>query len=326
MTRTLIALSAAGLFTFCFAVADDVTPPAPPPNAADSFQAVDELDRAEEQAGIELAVAKIKLELVRAKKDLRAGQTDAAVQRARLVLALAGSLPPEIDLDDYTLPAEGILARAGALPAGSAGSARQHVARPPRSAGFRENLNADALATELERRRAGRAYASTGTIPVDEWIAETDDLDQVPLGDIQYPENWAEKVARREKYAGGEIARSQSWYDADGREWFTAVYDIGDLTFVPLDFQPSFTLDPVENLRNGLDRHALRWGYGIFGGYHSWDLDTLFQLFRAFGGMDDDAWHGPMHSKERQRQIVDMIQRFTIDQPPAQPQIISLEP
>ena len=335
MRQLIVVTTLIALISLPLAAADDEKPVQTTQQTAPAVEAQspDELDQAEQEASIELAVAKIKLELVRAKKDLRAGQTDAAIQRARLILALAGSLPSDIDMDDYTLPAEGILARAGATAPGAANTetnanvARRRVLRTPASPP--ECLSTEELTAELERRRVGQTrspYGTTGTSHVDDWINETDDLNQVPNGEIQYPADWADKVARRQKYAGGEIARSHSWYDAEGREWFAAVYDIDDLTLSTPDYQPTFSLDLAENDRNALDRHALRWGYGAFSGFHTWDLDTMFQVFRAFGGMDDDAWNGPVHSREKQRQVIETIQWFTIDQPPTKPQIISQEP
>lgn len=142
-------------------------------------------------------------------------------------------------------------------------------------------------------------------------LTEADEARVAPVGEIAYPDDWPEKVARRAKYAGGEMARSESWIDQDGREWYVAVYDIRDLTYVPPDFQPTFSLDPAENLRNTLDRHALRWGHGFFGGLPTWDLDVTIPLLRYFGGVDDYAWRGPKYSAERQEQIVEMIKAFT---------------
>jgi len=142
-------------------------------------------------------------------------------------------------------------------------------------------------------------------------LTEADEARVVPVGEIAYPDDWPERVAKRAKYAGGEIARSESWIDQDGREWYVAVYDIRDLTYVPPDFQPTFSLDPAENLRNALDRHALRWGHGFFGGLYPWDLDVTIPLLRYFGGVDDYAWRGPKYSAERQEQIVEMIKAFT---------------
>jgi hypothetical protein len=142
-------------------------------------------------------------------------------------------------------------------------------------------------------------------------LTEADEARVAPVGEIAYPDDWPEKVAKRAKYAGGEMARSESWIDRDGREWYVAVYDIRDLIYVPPDFQPTFSLDPAEELRNTLDRHALRWGHGFFGGLSAWDLDVTIPLMRYFGGVDDYAWRGPKYSAERQEQIVEMIKAFT---------------
>jgi hypothetical protein len=155
-------------------------------------------------------------------------------------------------------------------------------------------------------------------------LTAADEARVVPEGDIAYPDDWPDKVARRAKFEGGEVARSESWIDKDGREWYVALYDIRDLIYVPPDFQPSFSLDPVEDLRNTLDRHALRWRGGIFNSFHPYDLWDAIPLLRYFGGVDDFAWRGPKYSVERQEQIVEMIKAFTTQS--TESQVIPLAP
>ncbi len=142
-------------------------------------------------------------------------------------------------------------------------------------------------------------------------LTRADETRVVPDGEIAYPDDWPEKVARRAEYAGGEIARSQSWIDKDGREWYVAIYDIRDLIYVPPDFQPAASLDLAENLRNALDRHALRLYSGIFHSYYPEDIAAGIPLLRYFGGVDDFEFRGPKYSVERQQQIVEMIKAFT---------------
>jgi len=179
---------------------------------------------------------------------------------------------------------------------------------------------------ERDRQRGHYEAALRKAYKADEarLLTEADEARVVPDGDVAYPDDWPEKVAKRAKYAGGEVARSDSWIDDEGREWFVAVYDIRDLIYVPPDFQPPFSLDPVEDLRNAMDREALRWNGGMFDGYYAEDLAAGIPLLRYFGGTDDFALRGPKYSAERQQQIVEMISAFTTQKSEAK--IIPLAP
>ncbi|MFQ5805185.1 MAG: hypothetical protein ACE5I3_01905 [Phycisphaerae bacterium] len=166
---------------------------------------------------------------------------------------------------------------------------------------------------ERDRQRVYYEDALRSAYKADEarLLTQADEARVVPEGDIAYPDDWPDKVAKRAKYAGGEMARSESWIDKDGREWYVAIYDIRDLIYVPPDFQPAFSLEPAENLRNTLDRHALRLYSGIFNSYYPADIAAGIPLLRYFGGLDDFEFRGPKYSVERQQQIVEMIKAFT---------------
>ncbi len=140
-------------------------------------------------------------------------------------------------------------------------------------------------------------------------LMEADEARVVPEGEIAYPNDWPERVARRQQYADGVIARSDSWTDADGREWYLAVYDIHDLIYVPPDFTPTDGIPLSRSIRELQDRAALRDGSYIFTGYPE-DLAVGIPLLRYFGGVDDYAIRGPKYSLERQAQIVNLINRF----------------
>ncbi|MGE0481275.1 MAG: hypothetical protein AB7Q17_12460 [Phycisphaerae bacterium] len=126
---------------------------------------------------------------------------------------------------------------------------------------------------------------------------------------VQYPPNWPELVARRAKWKDGVIARTAGQTDSQGREWYTAIYDIQDLTYVPPDFLPIEGLTLTEGARIAADRDALRWRSQIFGGYAD-DLAMGVPLLRFFGGVDDLEFRGPKYSAEKARQIGAMVQRF----------------
>lgn len=279
---------------------------------------------AEREARIDLTLARSRLELVLARKALRRHQIKDAAVRAQRVLNLLKELPREVDASEYELQAEGILARAAKAGVDVETLRRQvpddHSYRPGKGI-----FDTGAVpGRDRQRDHYEGALRKAYSADAARLLTEADEARVVPAGDIAYPDDWPEKVAKRDKYAGGQIARSESWYDQDGHEWYVAVYDIYDLIYVPPDFQPTFCLDPVEDLRNTLDRHALRLGYGCFGGLYPWDLNMTMPLLRCFGGVDDYAWRGPKYSVERQEQIIEMIKAFTTK--PTESKIIPLSP
>ena len=142
-------------------------------------------------------------------------------------------------------------------------------------------------------------------------LTEVDEARVVPVGDIDYPDDWPEKVAKRAKYAAGEIARSQSWIDQDGREWYVAVYDINDLIRVPPKVDPALTLGLTRGFYYGLGWQTPYWGWDPFGYGYPWYGGGGFSPSQYFGGLDGYVWRTPMYSPERQEQIVQMIEAFT---------------
>ncbi len=143
-----------------------------------------------------------------------------------------------------------------------------------------------------------------------ERLLAADEARVAPDAEIAYPDDWPQKTARRARYRDGVAARSPSWVDKDGREWYVAIYDISDLTYVPPNFIPTEGVPLGRNLRDTLDRDALRLRSQIFSGYAD-DLAPGIPLLRYFGGTDDFMARGGGHSPERQREIVDLIERFT---------------
>jgi hypothetical protein len=131
-----------------------------------------------------------------------------------------------------------------------------------------------------------------------------------PDGDVAYPDDWAQKSAAREKYRGGRVAKSDSWVDGSGREWFVALYDTRDLIYEPPDFRLPFSMFAGENLRDALDREALRQRSQIFNGYAE-DLAAGIPLLRYFGGVDDFEYRGPKYNLQKQQEIIGLINAFT---------------
>ena len=323
------------------------------------------LGEQERQARIDLTLAQTRLELVLARQALHKPDYQDAASRALRVLDLLKGLPPDVDVSDYELQAEGIVARAqkaGINVEALRAQAGREQPLPQPDDNLNDPVRAEARDTrtaadahrrrvvqrpvpdqyayhpgkasfdidvtlERDHQRLGYEAALRKAYQADaaRLLTEVDEARVVPATDLAYPNDWPDKVARRKKYAGGEIARSKSWTDKDGREWYVAIYDIQDLIYVPPDFQPTFSLDPVEDLRNALDRDALRWRSGLFNwGTSPADWWNTIPLLRYFGGVDDYAFRGPKYSAERQQQIVEMIQAFTTQT--TESKIISLEP
>lgn len=133
--------------------------------------------------------------------------------------------------------------------------------------------------------------------------------------DVAYPADWAERIARRSQWKDGVIVQSAPVADKDGKQWYTAVYDITDLTYVPPDFQidPVF-LNPYDGMQNALDRDAMRnsWGYNGFPfGFGPADMAGIAYSLRLFGGGDPFTLRGPKYSAEKQREVVELIRSYT---------------
>lgn len=141
-------------------------------------------------------------------------------------------------------------------------------------------------------------------------LIEADEARLIPSGVISYPRDWPERMRRREKYAGGMIARSPSWHDKDGREWYVAIYDIHDLIYVPPQFDIGYGYGDGGTLRDTLDRQALRDYSFIFRGMPE-DLAAGIPLLRYFGGVNTYAGAPAQFDLDRQREIVEMIRAFT---------------
>lgn len=300
--------------------------PAPPTPA-------DELSAAEQAARAEAHLALARLEIVLARKAVRAADYPQAARHAARTLELLRQLPPELDASEYELQAEAILARTAAhgvhvadltpqptpapLPPPAAGPSPEPVPVTRRPQGDRWGyrpgrpvLDEDALAVD-DPELAAYQGALRDAYKADEArvLIEADGDRRVPRGDVAYPPDWPQRMKRRAQYAGGQIARSSSWYDADGNEWYVAVYDIHDLIYVPPDFTLSGTFGVLDPLQATLDRDAWRQRSFFFGG--GYDYAAGLPLWAYFGGIN--PWHArpATYDLDRQREIVEMISAFT---------------
>lgn len=313
-------------------------------------------------ARLESDRAAAKLVMLEARQALLDGKSAKARTGAERALKMLRTLPQDDTTTDQMLICEGILARvaSGNVPtlsdipemtpvaAGQAPPTVQPQARPsvepranveprgqrvPRSDGIGELANPGMTRGEQDRAlwdwdeaRRQQQAALNDEIKKDEvrMLDAADQARQVPNGIMNFPADWPEKARRREaQFGGGLVAKSDSWVDASGEEWFMGVYDIHDLIYMPPDFVPPGSLNPFEQQRLTLDREALRYNSFIFRGWPE-DLAAGIPLLRYFGGVDDLVYRGPKYSVEKQRQIEAMVQMLLDDS--GQPALISLEP
>lgn len=318
---------------------------------------------AEARASAEAALANARLELIRGRKADKNNEPHKAAEHAGRALHYLAAIPTSVDVSDYQLQSEGLLARARkagidvdailaepalgqmqSQPAASKGEAISITTIPPASgasdAGAPPTATTAApTAIALDSNRAAPTAAPihnddvTGLphqvrqrerIATDDvrHLVEADDARITPDGEVGYPADWKQRVARRQKNAGGEIAKSDSWRDADGRERYVAIYDVRDVTYVAPDFRP-MSLTIAESLRDTLDRDALRHRSLIFGG-DALDLAQGIPLLHYFGGVDEMALRGPKYSAQRQRDVVEMIKGVTSHD--AENKVVLLDP
>ncbi|MCB9853974.1 MAG: hypothetical protein H6819_12810 [Phycisphaerales bacterium] len=127
-------------------------------------------------------------------------------------------------------------------------------------------------------------------------------------GDMTFPQNWAEKSAKRSKYRDGVIYRTPDFTGPDGQTYYTAIYDLGDLVHPVPNFYAPWALSGWEQRVQMEDRAALRNRSQIFGGYAD-DLAAGLPLLHFFGGVDNNAVSTRTDPRESQR-VVRMIEQF----------------
>lgn len=127
-------------------------------------------------------------------------------------------------------------------------------------------------------------------------------------GGMTFPSDWAEKSARRSKYSGGMIYRTPDFTGPNGKTYYTAVYDLGDLVHPVPNFYAPWALSGWEQRVQMEDRAALRWRSQIFNGYAG-DLAAGLPLLHFFGGIDNNAVSTRTDPRETQH-VVQMIDQF----------------
>lgn len=313
----------------------------------------------EREARLEAHLALARLELVLARQAMRSDDLRTAALHALQAQVFLVQVPPQVDVSDLDLQAEGVLARA--QQAGIAierlrRDARERAALPPedaaldravrgardvaRSAELDPRDDIDLLVDERTLRertirrqqpdrygyRPGRELIDLERVAArgDQRVAYQEALLQayredearlliaadeariVPQGDVAYPADWRARVARRKQWEMGQVARSESWFDKDGREWYVAIYDLRDILYEPPNFAPASGHNFSFSRYHNFDRRRY-WDRGFGWGFYE---DTL-PMLRYFGGVDPFVERGPKYSAERQREVVQMIQAFT---------------
>lgn len=285
-----------------------------------------DLERQERQARLEADVAQVRLDIILARKEWAAGRVAESAHHARRALDRIATLPPELDVTVWELQAEGILAKAARAGVDlrslqNATRSEPHGAAVPPADQSAPSSSAVPELENLTLQGRIRTAAEETAVRI---LTESEMARVVPPGEVLYPADWPEKTERRARYRGGLIARSESWLDEKGREWYVALYDIQDLIYATPDFRPPGSLDLVENTLNALDRAALRLRSQIFSGYAE-DLAVGLPLLNALGGGVDPHWlRGPRFSLARQQQVTELIRAMSEQKSEAQ--IISLPP
>lgn len=168
------------------AAADRQAQPAPPVGAADKSTP----DPEERQAQADLILAQARVDLLAARRELRAQRWQAATERAQGVLAALKRLPADVDGSELELVAEGVVARAGKSNTG--GDSRVLAAQPSSAAVEAARAPLD----QQSRNAAGiaRAYEGTAHPDVDN-TASVDDLRARAL-QRQNADRWGYRPAR----------------------------------------------------------------------------------------------------------------------------------
>lgn len=322
--------------------AEKAAPPAsndPAPASAHAVQPAtdssggESLADEERSAHVDLTLAQARVELIAARKLLRADRGSDAIKKANRVLSLLRKLPSDVDASEFELQAEGILAKAKRVTGkqsatrGDAAALRERARnnQKPDKSGYhpgREIVDEQAIRTRSKERL--RYEGALHEAVSEDEAARLTAAEEARLAgevDVTYPDDWKDRIARRERWKDGMIARGPTVTGPDGKEWFIGVYDLRDIAYEPPDFSLPFGIHPAEEWRNQLDREALRWRSQIFNGYAE-DLASGIPLLRFFGGTDDFENRGPKYNPAIER-MVERLVRMITDQRPTEPAVES---
>lgn len=130
----------------------------------------------------------------------------------------------------------------------------------------------------------------------------------MPFPDMEFPHDWAAKTERRAKYRDGVIYKGKPFTGQDGQEYYTAIYDLGDLVHPVPNFYASYPGTVRRQRFENQDRFWLQYRSQIYGGYPE-DLAAGLPLLHFFGGIDNNAISTRTDPRETER-IMRTLERF----------------
>jgi hypothetical protein len=297
-----------------------------------------EASRAERQAEIEVALGAIRLGLLKARARLAEGRVHDARIVAEASLAAARALPASVDREVLVAPLQDVIDatdRAAQTPSdGStpvavvADDGQDAVASgdtqdpdqprtPPDRSGTLDPPRASPRDVPPRpgvthrhhppdrRDRFNRVvFRSPPRLDADhdrslhDVLMRFGEAPTISRSVLVYPDDWAERSARRAAYRDGVIYRGPEFRDEDGQLKQTVIYDISDLVMPIPSFLDAPQLDLTMQLQSQADRAALRETSRIFTGYAS-DLEQGIPLLRYFGGLEESHLPAPDGAEER---------------------------
>ena len=137
-----------------------------------------------------------------------------------------------------------------------------------------------------------------------------------PRADISYPADWPERSTRRLRYRDGEIYHGPVVRGDDGQDYYTAIYDLGDLVHPVPNFY-GVNSDPTIVGVGLADREWIRRRSLMFAGYAE-DLAAGIPILQYYGGMDNWA-QSPQYDPAAMDRVLRTIDSFIRTQPERPP-------
>ncbi len=273
----------------------------------------------QQAASIDQVLRSVRLAFIQAGQANRAGDTDLAQQNLDTAARLLDTLPAFVDADPYRTELKRLTL------AVSRKARRTREAAPAEAPESRENTETHAIGSTVTMTEISQdipcddvtvtTTVETGQIIDVQGLIHDDHARHVydrelasalahqranvilsnneaamppPTTGLNYPSDWPEKSARRARWRDGVVYRTPSFTGEDGQEYYTAIYDLGDLVHPVPNFYASFPGFGADQYRELLDREALRERSWIFN-RGAEDLAAGLPLLHFFGGVDNNA-------------------------------------
>ncbi|MCG8406145.1 MAG: hypothetical protein MI923_13190 [Phycisphaerales bacterium] len=292
----------------------------------------------EEQQAVEVdqAFRTVRIHIIQARQALRKGDTDLAETKADMASRTLDSLPKYVDTTPYRHELKRLL-----------NATRRKAAKTPRNAERTGAIALDDSKMTITRRVDGRTAApitlmDTGDEPANVETGDIIDVEQVldegqqrhayeremaqalrrartdtilsnneaamPFPGMEFPHDWLQKTQRRAQYRDGVIYKSKPFVGKDGQEYYTAVYDLGDLVHPVPNFYASYPGTARQQRFENQDRFWLQYRSQIYGGWAD-DLAAGLPLLHFFGGIDNNAISTRTDPRETER-VMRTLERF----------------